>query len=91
MHVQDAVETLSDNVGPPPRQPAQPEKTQRPVKAVGLSKPKKADPQKPPGSSKPAGLSKPGKGVAKAGNSTGAEATKKKSGRVGSANVESPQ
>ena len=91
MHVQVVVETLSDNVGLPPRQPAQSEKTLRAVKVVGLSKPKKADPQKAPGSSKSAGLSKPGKGVAKAGNLTGAEAAKRKSGRVGSASVESPQ
>ena len=91
MHVQDAVETLPDNIGLPPRQPAQPEKTQRAVKAVGLSKPKKADSQKPLGSSKPAGLSKPGKCVAKVGNSTGAEAAKKKSCRIGSGSIESPQ
>ena len=91
MHVQVVVETLPDNDGLPPRHPAQPEKTLRAVKAVGLSKPKKADAQKAPGSSKLAGLSKPGKGVAKAGISAGAEAAKKKSGRVGSASVESPQ
>jgi hypothetical protein len=91
MHVQDAVETLPDNVGLPPRQPAHPEKTQRAVKVVGLSKPKKADSQKPPGSTKSAGLSKPGKGVAKVGNSTGAEAAKKKSGRIGTAGIENSQ
>ena len=91
MHVQVAVETLPDNVGLPPRQSAQPEKTQRAVKAVGLSKPKKVDLQKPPGSSKSAGLPKPSKCVAKAGNSTGAEAAKKKSGRIGSASIETQQ
>jgi hypothetical protein len=69
MHVQDAVETLPDNAALPPRQPAQPEKTQRAVKVVGLSKSKKADAQKPPASKKSAGLVKPGKSVAKVGNS----------------------
>jgi hypothetical protein len=88
MHVQDAVETLPDNVVLPPLQPAQHEKTQRPVKAVGLSKPKKADSEKSPGSTKLAGLSKPVRGVAKVGNSTGAETAKKKSVRITTTNIE---
>ena len=88
MHVQVAVVALPDNVGLPPRQPAEPKKTQRAVRVVGLSRPNKVDSQMPPCSTKSGGLSKPGKCVAKAGNSTGAEAARKKSGGTGTASIE---
>jgi hypothetical protein len=91
MIIQDAVQTLPEDIGLPPRQPAQLEKTQRAVKGVGLSKPKKVDSEKPPGTTKSAGLSKPGKCAAKVGNSKGAEAAKKKSVRIGTAIIEPSQ
>ena len=78
INVQVAPEKVTDNATLPPRQPAQPEKTQRAIKAVGLSKPKKVDSQKPPTSAKSPGMAKPGKSVAKVRNSTGAEVAKKK-------------
>lgn len=73
MHVQDVAETLLDNVGFPPRRQKQPEKTQKTIKVVGLSKPKKVDQQMPSTASKMVGLYKPKKSVAKVGSSTKAE------------------
>ena len=85
MHVQGAAEALPDNVGAPPRRPAQPEKTQKAVKAVGLSKPKPADGLKPPTAKKSVGFCEPGKNNAKVGRSTRAEVVKKKATRVSTA------
>ena len=82
MHVHGAAETLPDNVGVPPRRPAQPEKTQKAVKAVGLSKPKKAYERNPPTAQKLVGFCEPGKSVAKVGSSTRAEVAKKKPARM---------
>ena len=78
MHVQGAAEILPDNDGVAPRRPTQPEKTPKAIKAVGLSKPKKADETKHPTARKTVGFCEPGKSVAKAGSSTRAEVAKKK-------------
>ena len=89
MNVQGAAETLPDNAGAPPRRPAQPEKIQKAVRAVGLSKPKKANEQKPPTAKKSVQFCEPGKSVAKVGSSTTAEVAKKKSTRVSTTIAES--
>lgn len=81
MHVQDVVETLSNNVALRPRRHAEPKKTLKGVKAANLSKPTKADELKAPGPSKLVGLLKPRKNVAKIKNLTRAEVAKKKSTR----------
>ena len=85
MHVQDAVSTLPDNAGHPPRRPAQPEKKQSAVKAVGLSKLKKVDSQKPPGSKNSTSMWNSGTRVGKVGSSTRADAAKKNSAGMGTA------
>ena len=90
MHVQGAAETLQDNAVVPPRRPAQPEKTSKAVKAVGLSKPKKADEQKPPTARKSVQFCEPGKSVAKVGSSTTAEAAKKKTARTSTPIADTP-
>ena len=91
MNVQDAATTFPEQGDGPPRQPAQPEKTHKAVKAVGLSKPKKTDEQKLPAATKSVGLCKPGTRGAKVGSSTRAEVAKKKSARMPNAIAESSQ
>ena len=89
IHVQGAAKALPDNAGAPPRRPAQPEKTQKAVRAVGLSKPKPTDGLKPPTAKKSVQFCEPGKSNAKVGSSTAAEVVKKKAARVSTAIPES--